>query len=70
VDAFGLSNASATFQRVMQIDFDDLIDNIIHIYLDNLTIFSKNQSDHFDNLKKVFSQCRKFVMSLNHVKYF
>jgi hypothetical protein len=31
---FVLSNAGATFQRAMQIDFDDLIDKIIQIYLD------------------------------------
>jgi hypothetical protein len=40
--SFGLSNAGATFQRVMQIAFDNLIGNIIHIYLDDLTVYSKN----------------------------
>jgi hypothetical protein len=39
---FGLSNAGVTFQRDMQIDFDDMIDNIIHIYLDDLNLYSKN----------------------------
>jgi hypothetical protein len=39
---FGLSNAGATFQRAMKKDFDDLIDNIIQIYLDDLTVYSKN----------------------------
>jgi hypothetical protein len=38
---FGLSNAGATFQRDMQIAFDDLIDKIIHIYLDDLVVYSK-----------------------------
>jgi hypothetical protein len=47
---FVLSNASATFQRVMQIAFDDLIDKIIHIYLDDLTMYSKNCSDHFGHI--------------------
>jgi hypothetical protein len=41
---FGLSNAGATFQRPMQIAFDDLIDKIIHIYLDDLTVYSKRLS--------------------------
>jgi hypothetical protein len=36
---FGLSNASATFQRAMQIAFDDLIGKIIHIYLDDLIVY-------------------------------
>jgi hypothetical protein len=39
---FGLSNAGANFQRAMQIHFDDLISKIIQIYLDDLTMYSKN----------------------------
>jgi hypothetical protein len=51
---FGLSNAGATFQRAMQIDFDDIIGKIIQIYLDDLTMYSKTRSNHFYHLKKVF----------------
>jgi hypothetical protein len=65
---FGLSNAGATFQRSMQIDFDDLIDKIIHIYLDDLTVYSKNQSYHFGHLKRVLMRCKKFGISLNTSK--
>jgi hypothetical protein len=36
-----LSNAGATFQRDMQLTFDDLTGNIIRIYLDDLTVYSK-----------------------------
>jgi hypothetical protein len=36
---FGLSNAGATFQRAMQIDFYDLIGKIIQIYLDDLIVY-------------------------------
>jgi hypothetical protein len=36
---FGLSNSSATFQRSMQIDFYDLIGNIIRVYLDDLIVY-------------------------------
>jgi len=49
----------------MQIDFDDIIDKIIHICLDELTVCSKNRQDHFDHLKKINLCCRKFGMSLN-----
>jgi hypothetical protein len=51
---FGLINAGATFQRAMQIAFDDLIGKIIQIYLDDLTVYSRNRQDHFDHLRKVF----------------
>jgi hypothetical protein len=50
---FGLSNAGATFQRAMKIDFDDLIGKIIQIYLDDLTMYSRNRSDHFSHLRKI-----------------
>jgi hypothetical protein len=40
--SFGLSNEGATFQRAMQIDFEDLIGNIIQVCLDYLTVYSKN----------------------------
>jgi hypothetical protein len=62
---FGLSNASDTFQIAMKIDFYDLIDKIIQIYLDDLTVYSKNRSYHFGHLKKVLIRCRKFGISLN-----
>jgi hypothetical protein len=65
---FGSSNAGATFQRSMQIDFDDLIGKIIQIYLDDLTMYSKNPSDHFGHLKRVIMQCRKSGISLNPSK--
>jgi hypothetical protein len=40
----GLSDASATFKRPMQVAYDDLINVIIHIYLDDLILYSKGLS--------------------------
>jgi hypothetical protein len=45
--SFVLSNAGATFQRAMKIDFDDLIDKIIQIYLDDLTMYCKKGSSFY-----------------------
>jgi hypothetical protein len=66
---FGLSNAGATFQRAMQIYFDNLIGNIIQVYLDDLIVYSKKWLDHFDHLRKFLMRCRKFGISLNPSKY-
>lgn len=66
--SFGLINADVTFQRAMQIAFDDLIGKIIQIYLDDLTVYSKTREDHFDHLKQVFLQCKKFDISFNPAK--
>jgi hypothetical protein len=38
---FGLINAILTFQRAMQIDFDDLIGKNIQFFLDDLIVYSK-----------------------------
>jgi hypothetical protein len=65
---FGLSNEGATFQRAMQIAFDDLIGKIIHIYIDDLTVYSKNRSDHFGHFRNILMQCRKFGIYLNPSK--
>jgi hypothetical protein len=51
--SFGLSNVGATFQRAMQLDFDNLIGKIIQIYLDDLKVYSKIQSNHFGHVRKV-----------------
>jgi hypothetical protein len=50
---FGFSNVGATFQRAMQIDFENLIDKIIQIYLDDLTVYFKNRSDQFGHLRNI-----------------
>ena len=62
---FGLLNAGATFQRAMDFAFKEIIGKIIEIYQDDLTIFSKEISDHISNLRQVFIRCRKYGISLN-----
>jgi hypothetical protein len=48
---FGLMNAEATFQRVMDIDFVGEKDKFIVIYLDDITIFSKYDEEHLQHLE-------------------
>ena len=48
---FGLLNAGATFQRAMDFSFKELIGKIIEIYQDDLTVFSKEISDHIIHLR-------------------
>ena len=45
---FGLMNAGATFQRVMEIYFSDEIGNFIFIYLDDITVYSKTDEEHIN----------------------
>lgn len=44
--------------------------NFIMIYLDDITMFSRNDEDHLFHLKIVFEKCRKFGISLNPKKLF
>ena len=52
---FGLSNAPATFQRMMNRIFFDLLDNGVLCYLDDLLVYSRTIEEHYDLLDKVFS---------------
>jgi hypothetical protein len=65
---FGLSNVGGSFQRVVQIYFDDLINNIIRVYIYYLIVYSKKRLDHFGHLRKVLMHCKKFGISLNPSK--
>ena len=65
---FGLMNASATFQRAMDIDFVGEKEKNVVIYLDDITVFSQSNEEHLRNFKQIFLKCRKFGMSLNPKK--
>ena len=65
---FGLINAGDTFERAMGAAFRGLINHSIVVYLDDVTVFSKNRSDHISHLRKVLERCRKFGISLNPKK--
>ena len=50
---FGLMNVGATFQRAMNIDFIGEKDKFVVIYLDDITMFSQSDKEHYHRLKKV-----------------
>ena len=54
----------------MNIVFCGLINKFVVVYLDDITIYSKNHLDHISHLKLVFEQCRKYGISLNPKKSF
>jgi len=68
--SFGLINVGATFQRVMDIAFKGLINKPVVVYLDDITVFSKERSNRLHDLKQIFEHCRRYGISLNPKKSF
>eukprot|EP00253_Pinus_taeda_P032932 PITA_32932 len=56
--SFGLVDVGATFQHAMDITFCELIGQSIVVYLNNVTMFSKQRSNHLRHLKKKFSDAK------------
>jgi hypothetical protein len=50
---FGLINSGATFQRAMDIAFRGLINQSVVVYLDDVTVFSKNETNHLAHLQAI-----------------
>lgn len=65
---FSLINAEATFQRAMDFAFKGLVGKNIVIYMDDLTMYSKDVDDHPRHLRQIFQRCREFGISLNPKK--
>jgi hypothetical protein len=65
---FGLMDVGATFQRAMDIAFVGEKDRFLLIYLDDIMVFSYNNEDHLQHLRKAFLKCRKYGISLNPKK--
>ena len=66
--SFGLINVGATFQRAMDIAFRGLINKSMVVYLNDITVYSKNQNDHIPQLKEIFERCRRYGISFNPKK--
>lgn len=56
---FGLKNAPATFQRVMDNVLHELQGKCCLVYMDDIIIYSTSLQEHIVNLKKVFLKLRE-----------
>jgi hypothetical protein len=62
---FGLINVWGTFQRAMDVAFRGLIKKCVVVYLDDITIYSKDRANNIVNLTQIFERCQKYGISLN-----
>ena len=68
VMAFGMKNAGATYQRAMNIIFNDRIGKFMEIYIDDVVVKSQTFDDHIDYLKQTLQRMRKYNLKMNVLK--
>lgn len=66
--AFGLTNAPASFQRLMERCMGDMNLKECLIFLDDILIFSETFEDHLDRLEAVFSRLKQHGLKLKPSK--
>ena len=65
---FGLKNVGATYQRMMAKMFKSQLEKNIEIYIDNMVVKSKVESEHVNDLGNIFAILRKHKLRLNASK--
>ncbi|GKV42993.1 hypothetical protein SLEP1_g50340 [Rubroshorea leprosula] len=65
---FGLKNAGATYQKLIQVVFKLQIGKNIEVYVDDMIITSLQAEDHVDDLNETFQNLRLAQMKLNPLK--
>ncbi len=61
---FGLNNAPATFQRLMNKVLRWYIEKFIQVYLDDIIIYSNNLDKHKRHIKAVLKKIREANLKL------
>nr|XP_025635877.1 uncharacterized protein LOC112729965 [Arachis hypogaea] len=65
---FGLKNAGATYQRLMNKIFSELIGKIVEVYVDDILAKTAQPDDLLSDLDGIFSSLRQHSMRLNPLK--
>ncbi|KAL2486691.1 Disease resistance protein TIR-NBS-LRR class family [Abeliophyllum distichum] len=65
---FGLKNARATYQRLVNRIFAGMIDNNMEVYVDDMLVKSVNTEDHIRHLKGMFEVLYKYRMKFKPLK--
>ena len=64
----GDCNAPSTFQRLMTAVFCDYIAHFVHVYLDDIFIYSSSIEEHEKHLELVFNKLREAQLYLSRDK--
>ena len=63
--SFGLKNAGATYQRLMNKMFTQQIERNVQVYVDYMLVKSRREEDHLEDLRETFNTLRSYTMKLN-----
>ena len=62
---FGLKNAGAIYQRLVNHMFRPQIGQNVEFYVDDMLVKSLDEGKHLDDLQKTFNTLRRYNMKLN-----
>ena len=65
---FGLCNAPATFQRCMLSMFSDMVERIMEVYMDDITVYGDDFEECLTNLEAILQRCIEKNLVLNWEK--
>ena len=65
---FGLKNADATYQRVMNKMFVNHIGRNVQVYIEDMLVKSHREDNYLEDLKETFDTFRSYNMKFNPSK--
>jgi len=65
IRSFGLKNARATYQRLMDKIFKDQLGRNLEVYMDDIVVKSASTITHAKDLEEIFAKIQKHNMRLN-----
>ncbi|XP_057506540.1 uncharacterized protein LOC130789741 [Actinidia eriantha] len=65
---FGLKNAGATYQRMVTKMFKPVLGRTMDVYIDDMVVKSRKESDHLRDLFEIFAILRQYKLRLNAAK--
>jgi hypothetical protein len=68
VMTFGLKNASATYQRAMNLIFHDLLGVLMEVYIDDVVVKSVGFEEHMTDIQLLLERMKKYGLQMNLLK--